>query len=337
MRYIDERYIKLISSQLKRFKQKGNDVYNMRCPFCGDSKKKENKTRGYLFHVQNVFIFKCHNCTRTTNLGGLIKHLNMPLYRQYILETFANQKVYIHNEIPQRHIHNSHGRDLSNNNVQDILLDSILNLPSDHYAVAYIRNRKIPEERWDELFYSPSFRDFVLSMKPDEKKELYEVDPRIVIPMYDENHILQGFQGRALNTSVAKYIAIKISDDAMKMFGLHRVDKTQKIYVFEGPIDSFFLPNAVATGDSDLLRSAKYLSQDQLVLVYDNQYTNKDLRKLLNKAIDAKFKVCIFPKHIKHKDINEMIMAGTSQFEVKALIDNNTFYGLRAKVELDLR
>ena len=37
--YIDEKYIKLLSSYLDRFKDVGNNTYNCRCIYCGDSQK----------------------------------------------------------------------------------------------------------------------------------------------------------------------------------------------------------------------------------------------------------------------------------------------------------
>ena len=46
---IDTQYIRLLGSQLGLFKEKGNKVWNFRCPYCGDSKKSKVKARGYVF------------------------------------------------------------------------------------------------------------------------------------------------------------------------------------------------------------------------------------------------------------------------------------------------
>jgi len=37
--YIDVKYINLCSSVLERFKQKTTNLWNFRCPICGDSKR----------------------------------------------------------------------------------------------------------------------------------------------------------------------------------------------------------------------------------------------------------------------------------------------------------
>ena len=45
MDYIDTRFINLVSSRLQKFKKVKPDLYNFRCPVCGDSKKHKNKAR----------------------------------------------------------------------------------------------------------------------------------------------------------------------------------------------------------------------------------------------------------------------------------------------------
>ena len=47
MDIIDVKYINLISSRLSKFKRVKPNLYNFRCPICGDSQKNKNKTRGY--------------------------------------------------------------------------------------------------------------------------------------------------------------------------------------------------------------------------------------------------------------------------------------------------
>ena len=59
MDYIDTRFINLVSSRLQKFKKVKPDLYNFRCPVCGDSKKHKNKARGYLYAVKNNTNFKC--------------------------------------------------------------------------------------------------------------------------------------------------------------------------------------------------------------------------------------------------------------------------------------
>ena len=48
-------------------------------------------------------------------------------------------------------------------------------------------------------------------------------------------------------------------------------------------------------------------------------------------TIDMKFPIVIWPKDLKYKDINDMILAGIN---VKKIIKENTFMGLEAKAKL---
>ena len=47
--WIDHKYVGLLSTQLDRFSKKTNNLYNFRCPFCGDSQKNKWKARGYIY------------------------------------------------------------------------------------------------------------------------------------------------------------------------------------------------------------------------------------------------------------------------------------------------
>ena len=62
MYYIDQKYLLLVSPQLKLFKKKSDGLYNFRCPYCGDSQKSRTKARGYVFRKKNDLFYKCHNC-----------------------------------------------------------------------------------------------------------------------------------------------------------------------------------------------------------------------------------------------------------------------------------
>ena len=155
----------------------------------------------------------------------------------------------------------------------------------------------------------------------------------ILIPFYDENKNLTAIQGRALGESKLRYITVKINDDSIKLFGLDRVNKEQDVYVTEGPIDSMFLENAVATADATLTNASKYIDKSKLVLVYDNEPRNKDICRHMEKAIEEHYRIVIWPEMIEEKDINEMVLSGFSPDEIQDIISNNTFQNLRAKIE----
>ena len=60
--FTEIKYLNLISTQLPLFKKKKDNLWNFRCPVCGDSEKNKTKARGYIFQVKGDLVFKCHNC-----------------------------------------------------------------------------------------------------------------------------------------------------------------------------------------------------------------------------------------------------------------------------------
>ena len=76
MDLVDAKYIGLISSRLQKFKRVKTDLYNFRCPICGDSQKHKNKARGYLYQVKNNTNYKCHNCGASLSFNNFLKQLD---------------------------------------------------------------------------------------------------------------------------------------------------------------------------------------------------------------------------------------------------------------------
>ena len=133
-----------------------------------------------------------------------------------------------------------------------------------------------------------------------------------------------------------RYITVKTDEDNKKVFGLDRVDlddEEKKVYVVEGPIDSLFLDNAVATADSNLSSITSILDKTKVVLVFDNEPRNKDICRMIDKAIENHYNVVIWPEMIQEKDINDMILSGFTSEDIQDIIVRNTFVNLRAKME----
>ena len=203
---------------------------------------------------------------------------------------------------------------------------------SEHYAKKYVLTRQIPINFHSELYYAEDFKKFVESLEID-KDGLKENDPRLIIPFYDENKELIAFQGRALTDSKIRYITISVNRDVTKFFGLDRIDRSKRVYVVEGPIDSMFIPNAIATADSDLAR-VKQLNLEDVVLVYDNEPRNKEIVRQMNKSANDGFSICVLPESTDSKDINDQILNGKTSTELMEMIDKYTFSGLRLTLEL---
>ena len=264
------------------------------------------------------------------SFGNFLKYINRPLYDQYSLERFKNESsgntakpdFSMAKEKPVFH------HDLKIN------LPTIESLPTDHPAKQYLIKRKIPRDRMKDIYFASNFKSFVLEMLPSYDKTLYD-EPRIVFPFFDAEKKLLGFQGRALNDSKVKYITIKMDDDFMKIYGLDRVDLTKKIYVVEGIIDSMFLHNSIAVMDASLHKIRSILGNYDYVLIPDRDVRNREVMKNVAKMIEMKYNVCLLPNNLSGKDINDLIMTGTTSSEIMNLIDTNTWSDLRARLEFE--
>lgn len=323
--YIDRKFLLQVSPKLLRFTQKKTDLYNFRCPFCGDSQKNKLKARGFIYRKKNDYFYSCHNCHVGHTFYNFLKFVDANLVREYSLERYKDGETGNHNytkpkfDIPKPVFK------------QKIDLENIDSLPENHFAKQYVANRQIPKERWSDLYFAADFKSFVESFGIE--KDLKENDPRLIIPFYSANKNLIGFQGRALSESKIRYITIKLDENAPKIFGLDRL-KSGTTYVVEGPIDSMFIDNAIATADANL-SSIEDEHFNDLVLVYDNEPRNKDIVKQLSKAIKEQFQVVIWPATIESKDINEMILSGLTKDNIMSIIKEHTYSGLRAEMELN--
>ena len=325
--YVDKQFIIPISTRLEKFKQKSEYLWNFRCPICGDSSKNKFKTRGYVYRQKDGLFFMCHNCGTSTSFGNFIKMIDRSIYSQYQMEKFKTQS---HNNVPKPDFSIASGLPVFEKKIN---LPSIDSLPNTHAARGYVKDRRIPKDKWSSLYYAEDFEAFVKEILPDYDKTLY-AEPRLVIPFYDEKNILLGFQGRALVNSKVKYITIKLSDDNLKVFGLNTIDKNKKIYVVEGPIDSLFLENAIAMMDASLYNAISSVGNLDYTFIYDNEPRNRDVVKHMEKTISLGKDICIWPAFLNdYKDINEMILRGQSQASVQSIIDSNTHKGLKARLE----
>lgn len=326
--FIDRAFLLRLSPKLQRFTQKKDDLYNFRCPLCGDSQKNKTKSRGYVYRKKNDYFYMCHNCGASTSFYNFLDKVDPSLTKEYALERYKNgdNNKSNHKEPDFEEFKTEKPVFKKSLNLPDI--DS---LPEAHFAKVYVKSRKIPETFYSQLYYAEDFATFIQSLGIE--KELAKNDKRLVIPFYDAEKNLIAVQGRALGESKLRYITIKLYEDNHKFFGLDRIDEDKMIYVVEGPIDSMFLDNAIATADSNLESITSIYDKSKITLVFDNEPRNKEIIKKIDEAIEKHYNVVIWPEMIESKDINDMVLEGFSPDEIQDIISKNTFVNLRAKAE----
>ena len=336
MSYIDTKYINIVGQQLRNFKKKKENLFNCSCPICGDSAKKKTKARGYFYYYKNEMFYKCHNCHASMSLQYFLKSHYPSIHDSYALEKFSEigtkSKSTFSNLKPKNLIKEPKA------NTETILRKfsaRLRDLDDDHYAKRYISNRSIPKDRYDLIYYTEDFARLVRELFPDTQSKLYENDCRIVLPFYNSKSELIGLQGRSLLSDKSlRYITIKKDGEESLMYGLDRFNLSHSGYVVEGPIDSLFLPNCIATANSNLEFACEKVNSD-LTLVFDNEPKNREILKIMERSIQNGRKVCIWNKQNKHKDINEMICSGMTKEDVISLINTRTFSGLNAMLEFN--
>ena len=332
---IESKYIRLISSRLRNFKQKKDYLWNFSCPICGDSKKNLSKARGYVFQKGTNLFFNCHNCGVGTNLGNLIKQVDPSLHKEYVLERYKSGESGFSNfkspsfDIPAprfdkvaKEKHFEHAEWVSK-------------LPSGHFCLVYCTNRRFLSIMVDTLLFTPNYKKFCDALVPNHGKEI-TADARLVIPFYDKYNTLIGVSGRALENSDYKlrYVTLRTNESQDKLiYGMDKVNTNELVKIVEGPLDSMFLTNCVGSGDSALIQTAKLIDAENKVLIFDNEPRNKEIVKLMDDAIKLGYNVVIWPDTMEQKDINEMVMASFSPAEIERIISSNTFTGLRAQMK----
>lgn len=327
MSFIDEKYISLVSSRLQKFTKKKTGLYNFRCNYCGDSEKQKNKARGYLYQIKNDYNYKCHNCGATRTLTNFLKDLDTVLYDQYVMERYKNGLTGKKSNTPEPEFK----FEAPIFKKKSFNLPTILELNKEHLARVYLEKRQIPEKFLNQLYYCEKFKEWTNTQKETFKSVQYD-EPRIIIPLIKDGEIF-GYQGRSLNkSSKVKYITIILDDNQPKIFGWDNVDWNKTIYIVEGPFDSMFLNNSIAMVGADMdYMFFKNKPDVEFVFVYDNEKRNKEMISRVEKTIDMKYPIVIWPQDLKCKDINDMILAG---LDVEKIIKDNTFMGLVAKAKL---
>ena len=213
-------------------------------------------------------------------------------------------------------------------------IKKISSLPHNHRAKVYVENRKIPSNQHYRLYWASKFNEWTNTIIPNKFGDSAYEEGRLIIPFIDGDNHMFGYQGRSLklNTKL-RYITIMI-DDVDKVFGLDKVSFEKKYYVVEGPIDSLFLDNAIAMAGSDG-KDEVLKNIDNAVFMYDIEPRNPQIVKKMKSKISQGRKVVILPSDGSiGKDINDFVMNGFDSKRLHKLIDDNTYSGLEAELEL---
>lgn len=335
---VESKYVRLISSRLRNFKQKSTNLWNFSCPFCGDSQKNKTKARGYVFAKGNNLFYRCHNCGVSTNVANLIKHVDGALHKEFVLEKYKSGET--NNAFNANTVLNISPPKFDRVEKSKIFehAEWLDRLPSEHFCIEYATKRQFLSIMRNKLLFTQHYKQFCDALVPNHGKQIVD-DARLVIPFYNEYNELIAVSGRALETNdkTLRYVTIRTNESDKKLiYGMDRVDLNQPVKIVEGPIDSLFLSNCIASGDANLALVADEISAAEKVLIFDNEPRNKEIVKMMQNAIKLHHNVVIWPSSIQGKDINEIILSGKPVDEIEKIISSNTFRDIEAQLKFNM-
>ena len=318
MDLVDSKFIGLISSRLQKFRKIKANLYNFRCPICGDSQKQKSKARGYIYGIKENVNFRCHNCGASMSLNNFIKQLDPVIQKQYAMEKFKDGftgRNFIAEE-PKFDFESPIFK-------KSIDLPRASEIP---IAKKYLEKRKLDATKF---YFAEKFQQWVNSHK-QTFDTIHRDESRIIIPLY-YNKDLVGVQGRSLGPNSVKYITTIFYDDAPKIYGLDTIRRGTPVFITEGPFDSTFIRNSIAMcgADGDV---GKWGVSDP-VWVYDNEPRSHEIVRRISDTISRGEKVVIWPSNIQEKDINDMVLAG---HDVQSIVESNIYNGLEANLKFNI-
>jgi len=314
---------------------KYNKSYNGCCPICKEGNSWGKKKRFY--YIPDKELAYCHNCGYSKKALTFITEVTNKSLHEIINEVKEFDIEILPIEEPKE----------VKKVIDKSLPEDCINL-SDISQIEYYKDNTvvktalqlIKDRKLNKGINKP--KTFYISLKDVVHKN------RLILPFYDENDDIIFYQSRGLTKKDLferpKYLS-KVGAER-SLYGMQNINSNlDNVFIFEGPIDSYFVENGLATcGITE--RSDKMftsLQKEQInklnlyekIYVLDNQYCDK---AALSKSIilaDNNEKVFIWPKELKRfKDFNDICVAGNKDNIKPEFILKNTHSGLKAKLLL---
>lgn len=333
--HVDLSWLNKLSYNWERFSKVKNELFTCRCPICGDSTKNKKKTRFFAYVKKGKLLTYCHNCGYSKSFYMFVKEIYPHVFNEYRSETLFDS--FRSSTFKDKGVVDTLAPVIQNNALQSDsgLLYSdfiksctrITELDKEHPAKRYLIDRGFTIREYKDLFYTEDFKH-TASLVNVESTEKLQKEPRIVIPFITPDGVVEMLQGRSLDPdNKLRYVSIKANDDVKKIFGRYGLDETSVVRCVEGPLDSLFVDNCIATCDGNLNRS------DADVLIWDIQPRNAQIIKYMDQAIESGRSLVIWPMIPDKKiDINDLIKKGVSRKQLIDMIDKHTYHGLTAKL-----
>lgn len=268
--------------------------------------------------------FVCHNCGENVSFYEFLERTNISMHNEYVFERFEEKKSADRDESEDDQTVEDFFDIKVHQNIRDHCL-RIDYLADDHKAKKYLLDRKIPLHKLSEIYYTDDLNSLKKLFPNYEDTKFFRED-RIVMPVQDKRGDLQGVITRSINPdSRLRYVNL-LNKDGVLLYGIDKIDHSKPKFVLEGPLDSMFLPNAMAVGGADLFKCVDLLD-DNTTYIFDNQPRNKHVVARMKRMAEMNKKIVVWPSNLKEKDINQMVLAS---IDILELINKHTYKELEA-------
>ncbi len=226
-----------------------DDRWNFACPFCGDSNVDKTKKRGNMY--LSDFHFHCFNCGEHESLLWFLKKFDRDIkpgaVTSFVQNTMTRTGMTGVFSKSDERISEIFGDEILEYAIdKDVLIATLNLIPASESVKAkkYLHGRcqyDMQRFAWD----SRKNRLFIFNLSQDGNKVLgYQIrsfwnkGPKYLT--YEMSTMYKEL-GLQLDQSVAKRL-----DPISTTFGCMQVNFSNPITVFEGPLDSFLMPNSIA-------------------------------------------------------------------------------------------
>lgn len=315
-------------SRKHQFRKRARSI-QFPCPVCGDSKDDPTKMRGHIYLEYGLY--KCYNNR------GCASSLTDFLRSFDVADVFTSREL---SELAKVAIASraqvfSTRQSISLLEIEDVepfLFDrdqikslyGACEINEDVYAKKKVAERQIPVWKYDNLLWVADW-----SRTKDDGTIERRSQELLILNMHNGTNKILNFQRRQMRmrfngpkymtepfADICALAKIEQDEDIKKkmdivgqFFNVLNIDWSLPVYVFEGPIDSFFMPNSLALGTSSV-----DLSHPTFHYLFDDDDTG---RKEAMKRLDKHFPVFMWKKflnenqvyrkqYVKKRDLNDM-------------------------------
>lgn len=230
----------------------GHEEYNFKCNLCGDGKKHGNK-RGHLRLYRGIgttyWTYKCFNegdC-KAAGAGNAwsgeawLEYTAPHIYDAYISDLLSETRVdntEIIKDLEEKLVIERRQRRKEKEEKEQKSLEYFIPITDNHklcdIAIDLCKSRFISEEIWSKFFVALPGKGSVYSN-------------RMIIPFYDDEDEIYYWQGRSLLKGQDPKYLNRLSGKDESVYNIYNVDPEKPVFITEGPIDSMFIENSIAT------------------------------------------------------------------------------------------